>query len=133
MLKVEEFWDCHWVFQATSGRKRKRDLVLGIMELSEAVNLAGHLPEDLQATLKPLFRYRNEMFHSGFEWPAKDCENFAKQIADEGWDGLFSSATRNDVPFIFYMKDDLIKRSFDLIHRLLNSLGSYCHEKLRDG
>lgn len=129
MSKPDEFWDCHFFYDAKKKKKNTKDLMQGTMQLAAAVNLTPHLPGDLLATLEPLFRYRNKMFHFGFEWPPKECLKFAKQIADEKWAALFSSATQGDVRFIFYMTDELINQSFDLVHQLLNSFGAYCRER----
>lgn len=57
-------WDCHYVWGNNS---RKRDLVKGIIQLSEATGLTKYLPDDLERTLTILFSYRNKMFHFGFE------------------------------------------------------------------
>lgn len=130
MVKAEDFWDCHLLFNPKVKSKKQKELVLGIMELAEAIALTPHLPGDLFSILKALFRYRNKMFHFGFEWPSRECANFAKDIAAEGWDAWFSSATRDRVPFIFYMTDELITLSFDLVHRLLEGFGAYCRTKI---
>jgi len=130
MAKADDFWDCHFLFNPTKS-KNKKELVPGIMQLAEAIGLTPHLPSDLLPTLKALIEYRNKMFHSGFEWPAKECAKFAKRIVDEGWDAWFSSAKRDGVPFIFYMTDQLINRSFELVHQLLEGLGAYCRTKVR--
>jgi len=130
ITKLETFWDCHFVFNAQSERKVQRDLVLGIMDLAEAVNLTPHLPAHLSATLVPLFRYRNKMFHFGFEWPSSECATFAQQIVESNWQTLFSSATRDDVPFIFYMSPSFISQCMTLIHELLESFGSFCEEQI---
>jgi hypothetical protein len=130
MVKADDFWDCHLLFNPTKSKKQK-ELVSGIMQLAEAIGLTPHLPGDLLPILKALFEYRNKMFHFGFEWPAKECAKFAKRISDEGWDAWFSSATRDRVPFIFYMTDQLVDRSFELMHQLLEGLGAYCRTKVR--
>jgi len=83
MDKASEFWDCRLLYNPDTKRKNT-DLVPGIMQLAEAIDLTPHLPGDLLPILKAVFRYRNRMFHFGFEWPSKECANFAKDIADEG-------------------------------------------------
>lgn len=130
MLRLDDFWDCHCVFDANSKYKSQKKLVPGIMELAEAVGLTPHLPAHLLPTLEPLFRYRNKMFHHGFEWPSIECERFAQQIVDNKWEALFSSATRDDVPFIFYMNPAFISQCMALIHDVLESFGSYCEERI---
>ncbi len=129
MAKADDFWDCHLLFNPTTSKKQK-ELVSGIMQLAEAIGLTPHLPGGLLPILKALFEYRNKMFHFGFEWPAKECAKFAKRTDDEGWNTWFSSATRDGVPFIFYMTDQLIIRSFELVHQLLEGLGAYCRTKV---
>jgi hypothetical protein len=94
------------------------------------MSLTQHLPADLLPVLKALFRYRNKMFHFGFEWPPKECANFAKDIADEDWGPWFASATRDGVPFIFYMTHQLIDRSVGLVSELLEGFGAYCRANL---
>lgn len=132
IAKADAFWDCHLLYSAKAKSKVQKDVVAGIMELADAVALAPHLPGDLLAILEAVFRYRNKMFHFGFEWPRKECENFAKDMATEGWEPWFASATRNGVPFIFYMRDKLISRSFDLVHEALSGLGAYCRARMNN-
>jgi hypothetical protein len=133
MAKADDFWDCHLLFNPRAKSKKQKELVPGIMELAEAIALTPNLPGDLLPILKAIFRYRNKMFHFGFEWPPQECVNFAKDIAAEGWEAWFSSATRDKVPFIFYMTDELITLSFDLVHRLLEGFGAYCRTKMPVG
>jgi len=128
LVKPDEFWDCHWFLNQGTNKKEKH-LILGIMQLGEAVSLTPYFPRDLFAVLKALFQYRNKMFHFGFEWPPKECMKFATCMSDEGWNAWFSSATRDKVPFIFYMTDQLIGRCFDLVHELLEGFGAYCRTK----
>jgi hypothetical protein len=100
MDDVDKFWDCHFIYNPKH-KRYKKELVLGIVDLAETVGLKNHIPEDLLLILPALYRYRNKMFHFGFEWPARECNSFGKEIAKEGWQQWFSSATRDDVPFIF--------------------------------
>lgn len=130
MRKPDDFWDCHFIFNAKVKSKKEKDFVSGVAELAKAIHLTPHLPAQLPTTLKALFQHRNKMFHSGFEWPAKECASFAKIIAAEGWDAWFSSAKRNHVPFIFYMTDTLIEHLFHLLHKILEGFGAYCRGKV---
>jgi hypothetical protein len=125
MAKADEFWDCHFLYNAKSGRKEKQ-LVPGIEQLAEAVGLTTHLPTELHETLEALFSYRNKMFHGGFEWPLKECANFAKRIKDEGWEEWFTFATHGDDPFIVYMTETFINHCLELVHGLLDAFGAYC-------
>jgi len=132
MTNPDDFWDCHLVFNPGTGKANK-GLISGIVQLGEAIHLTPHLPGDLLPTLKAIFQYRNKMFHFGFEWPATECVKFAKSISDQGWNAWFSTATRDGVPFIFYMSDQLISRTFNLVHELLEGFGAYCRTKVLIG
>src|SRR5205809_2511078 len=89
MAKIDHCWDCHFLYSRNAKDSAQKDLVPGILELADAVGLAPHLPGDLRPILNAVFRYRNKMFHFGFEWPPKECSKFAKNIANEGWDAWF--------------------------------------------
>ena len=69
-------WDCHMF---VSGNRVEKNIVLGILQLADAVRLTSRLPSDLKTTLSALFSFRNKMFHNGFEWPVAVRESFAKQ------------------------------------------------------
>lgn len=124
----DKFWDCHLYYDRQKG-KIKDNLVAGIHQLSKVVGLKPHLPADLQNTLAALFAYRNQMFHNGFEWPEKRCEEFAARIEQTGWQEWFSGSTRADKPWIFYMTDKFIEHCLDVVHRVLESFGSYCRKR----
>jgi len=129
---ADKFWDCHQIYDPKH-KKCKKDLVLGIIDLAGAVGLKPHIPEELLSMLPALYRYRNKMFHFGFEWPARECRSFAKEIAKEGWQQWFSSATRDDVPFIFYMTEAFVSASLASVYELLNGFGAYCASKTPTG
>ena len=133
MRTTNDFWDCHLIFAPTRNDRKAKNLVLGIMELAEAINLTMHLPSDLGVLLSALIRYRNKMFHSGFEWPASNCVSFAAEITSAGWGDWFTSATRVDIPFVFYMTDAFVARLLALVDEVLNSFGAYCTAKLEAG
>ena len=65
-------WDCQYVWK---NGHRNKDLVKGILQLADAVELRSRLPENLDRMLEALIKYRNNMFHYGFEWPDDAREN----------------------------------------------------------
>ena len=130
---ADKFWDCHLVYNPKQKRKYQTDLVLGIIELAGIVSLKEHISEDLLSMLPALYRYRNKMFHFGFEWPGRECEAFAGEIAKAGWQHWFSTATRDNVPFIFYMTEEFVQESLGAVHELLNGFGAYCAQKAATG
>jgi hypothetical protein len=129
---ADKFWDCHVIYDPKQ-KKNKKDLVSGIVDLADAVGLKPHIPAELLPMLPALYRYRNKMFHFGFEWPARQCMSFSKEITKEAWQPWFSSATRDDVPFIFYMTEAFVQASLASVHELLNGFGAYCASKTPTG
>lgn len=72
------------------------NLVENIVKRVEEVGLKEYLPEDLEQTLDALFKYRNKMFHGGFEWSSKELKNFEGLLEKDRWlSGWFSLATPN--------------------------------------
>lgn len=115
-------WNCSY---ATNGR----GLVAGIIELSEAVGLGQHLPPTIQMTLSALFAYRNEMFHSGFEWSLEARVKFADRMKNEEWpDEWFRMAESDDKPWIFYLTEEFVDHCFQMIDQIFDALGVYVRQ-----
>lgn len=122
-------WDCHFVWE--KGR-RKKDLVRGIIQLSEATGLKPFLPHDIELVLKVLFAYRNKMFHWGFEWPIEERVRFWSRIQNENWPkSWLEKATSGDKPWIIYLSGEFIQHCTETIERLIDSLGEFVCEKSR--
>lgn len=116
-------WDCRY---ATSGK----NLVEGIKQLSEATGLADDLPADLSRTLGALFRYRNKMFHLGFEWPQVERTRFERAIVAEGWpQEWFTKATSGGEPWIFYVSEVFINHCLQIIDDVLLGLGAFVRRR----
>jgi hypothetical protein len=122
---ADSFWDCHLIYNPEQNKCNK-DLSSGILDLAEAIGLKSYIPAGLIPMLPALYRYRNKMFHFGFEWPKRECHSFAKEIARSGWQQWFLSATRNGVPFIFYITEQFVQANLVAVHELLNGFGGYC-------
>ncbi len=126
---TQESWDCHYVWRKN---KREKNLVKGIMQLSEAVDLKKHLPSELETILEALFAYRNAAFHNGFEWPEKKCENFDNLRKNKKWpDDWFATATIDGKPWMFYLTDRYIDLCISKIEQVIKVLGEYAHAMLR--
>ena len=121
---ADTFWDCH-KFWIVAKSRTKTDLVEGIVQLAEAVDLSPYLPAGLHGTLKALFSYRNKMFHNGLEWPPREREKFSRHIQQDGWQDWFSAATSGEQPWIFYMTEQFIQHCLQMIDKVLDSLGAY--------
>ena len=79
---VEEPWDCRFVW---TGEHRRKDLVKGIMQLSDVIDMTRFMPKDLELTLSALFAYRNKTFHCGFEWSLEERFRFNKRLNESSW------------------------------------------------
>ncbi|WP_294329209.1 hypothetical protein [uncultured Sphingomonas sp.] len=92
-LAPKELWDPHIVAGISRNGKRKgelirsTDILRGTVQLAVATGFALHLPANWQIRMEALFRYRNKMFHNGFEWPLAERVKFAKDVAEwpAGW------------------------------------------------
>ena len=128
--KKNKQWDCHWILL---GKRWDKDLVGGILQLSEALGMESKLPTDLKSVLSALFGYRNKMFHLGLEWPQIERELFAQRIKHEGWPtAWFPTATSGELPWIFYLSDDFISHCLATINQVLNGCGSFVAECVRE-
>jgi hypothetical protein len=129
LTKADAFWDCYYYFDRKEA-EIKDNLVAGIRQLSKAVGLKAKLPKDLHRTLEALFEYRNYMFHNGFEWPEARCAQFAARIEKCGWQDWFTTFTRGDKPWIFYMTEAFIAHCLDMVHKVREALGAYCRGRI---
>ncbi len=121
-------WDCHFLITAKRPRK---NVVRGILQLAEAVELLTKLPSDFAPTLSALFAYRNNMFHHGFEWPVGERQRFAKRIADEHWPAdWFLHATTGNEPWIFCLTDKFIEHCLTTIDQTLDATGLFVRDVL---
>lgn len=73
-LRKRDFWNPQ-VYQGSKGARG--DLLQGIGQLSDVTGLKPFLPTQTQTALEALFRYRNNMFHNGFEWPDDKVSTFS--------------------------------------------------------
>ena len=114
-------WDCHYVW---SKNTRRKDIVKGIIQLSEATGLLKHLPEDLEIMLTVLFSYRNKMFHCGFEWPIEERKKFSTRIKKEKWPAnWFNFATSDNEPWVFYLSSDFITHCLKIADSIIKGIG----------
>ena len=117
------FWNLHVAYPRDG---EKRGLVAGIIQLSQVTRLAEYLPKDYERALGALMAYRNEMFHSGFEWPKNKRKKFKRRIKNEQWpEEWFRKSMDDDKPWIFYMSADFIKHCLKTIDGVLDGVGVY--------
>jgi len=125
MAKGRDPWDCHFVSDGS------KDLLRGILELSDAIGLTTLLPVDLERTLGALFGYRNKMFHHGFEWPPSEREKFQSTIAQQCWPAeWFDKSQSNHKPWIFYMTRVFVDHCLCTIDEIFTGVGAFARQKL---
>ncbi len=112
------------------------DLVKGIQQLAISIGLEPflpHKPHKYVKTLSALFGYRNNMFHSGFEWPLDTRTKFEARIKNEAWPkNWFEHSLCNDDLWIFYMSTTFIEHCFSTIDQVLDGVGRYLSEDQND-
>ena len=124
-LKKREVWNPQ-VYQGSKGARC--DLLQGIGQLSDVTGLAPFLPPKTQTALEAIFRYRNNMFHNGFEWPDNKICSFSD--ASKKWpDGWFDLARRDDKPWLFYMTPKFCAHCVALIDGIVVGTGKYLNER----
>lgn len=119
-------WDCHFVWNKNS---RRKNLVEGILQLSNSIGLRDFLPNDLDILLKVLFSYRNKMFHFGFEWPPDERKRFWKRVKNENWpSNWLDAATSGGEPWIIYLSDEFILYCVESIEEIINSISRFVYK-----
>ncbi|GMM94505.1 hypothetical protein [Qipengyuania sp. MTN3-11] len=127
-----DFWDPHFVYGA---RGKSKDISRGIVQLAESTGLASYLPADYGRSLDALFKYRNKMFHHGFEWPKPERQKFEQLIIDKAWPAeWFDRSTSAGETWIIYMSDVQIKHAMTEIDAILEGTGRFVltHYPARD-
>ena len=122
--KIE--WDCHYFFDKRGSR---RDLVQGILQLSDATGLGDFLPSDLKPTLQALFQYRNKMFHHGFEWPEEERERFHRTIEQNQWEDWFEWSKSGEQWWICYMKSSFVDHCLKIARSCIKGIGAYYYNR----
>ncbi|RWO22122.1 hypothetical protein [Mesorhizobium sp.] len=117
-----ERWNVQWYFGKNDGRV---DIVSGLPQLCDAIELSAHLRPDDIDWIVALFSYRNRMFHGGFEWSIPQRQMFVALIAERGWDRYFFWSTSNDEPWICYLRDEVIDVLPDRVFAILGGLGRF--------
>lgn len=127
-----DIWDCHYVW---SENNRRKDLVKGILQLSEAVGLLHYLPEkaELELMLTVLFSYRNKIFHCGFEWPLEERQKFSKRIKKDNWpQNWFSFATSGGEPWIIYLNNEFVCQCLEKIELIIEGFAFFIKNKIQN-
>lgn len=125
---TNETWDCHFVWKNNPPQK---NLVGGILQLSDATGLKKFLPEDIANTLTVLFSYRNKMFHHGFEWPIEERHRFWERTTKENWPANWlSAATSDGEPWVIYLTNEFITHCINSIEQIITGISRFVYTSL---
>ncbi|AKC83096.1 hypothetical protein IMCC26134_10470 [Verrucomicrobia bacterium IMCC26134] len=121
-------YDCHYVWRNGGFDK---DVVSGIGQMVEALDMARCLPADFQQVLSALIEYRNKMFHNGFEWPMEERRDFEQRLQEKGFPTeWFTKATSGDDPVVFYMSETMIRKVMETIDGVLDGIAGYTRDRV---
>jgi hypothetical protein len=121
-------YDCHYVWRSDGFDK---DVVLGVSQMVEALDMTRYLPGDFQQVLGALIEYRNKMFHNGFEWPMEERRDFERRLLEKGFPTeWFTKATSGDDPVVFYMSETLIGKVMATIDGVLDGIATYTRDRV---
>ena len=119
------------VFERMGQEQPRNDLARKIIATSESIGLARYLPEDIAKTLKALFRYRNEMFHWGFEWPINVRQKF--KTATKQWpEDWFDEATMGSESWLFSMLPTFVDHCVESAEVVTRGVWKFLVDKARE-
>jgi hypothetical protein len=116
------FWsfDKYWSeIEDDKGKHIGGSIVLGTIQLFDALDLRSKLPANFDAFITMLFQYRNSVMHNGVEWEVKQRDKFKKTIAENKCDGFYwsTSAGKDN---ICYLKDEYVKELLKFCNEFYN-------------
>ena len=112
------------VFERMKEDLPRGDLAKNIFKVVKKRKLAPYLPAQFAPTMEALFRYRNDLFHWGFEWPAHIRQHF--QDATSRWpDGWFEVATEGAEPWMFSMSTAFINHCMKVAEEVPEGLQDF--------
>ena len=107
-----------------------RNFVERLPEIINRTGMNDYLHDEIAVTMEALFRYRNTLFHWGFEWPADECEKF--QNAMNGWPlGWFSVAALEMQQEVFIMSPTFIEHCLKTAEDVTKDLQDFLVDRAR--
>ena len=107
-----------------------RNFVERLPEIISRTGMNDYLPDELAVTMAALFRYRNTLFHWGFEWPADECERF--QNAMNQWPpGWFTVVTLEMQQEVFIMSPTFIEHCLQTAETVTKDLQDFLVDRAR--
>ena len=100
------------------------DLAKNILKVVERRGLTPYLPDELAPTMEALFRFRNDLFHWGFEWPVHIRIQF-QDVTDEWPDGWFDVAAEGSEPWMFSMSTTFINHCMQVAEEVTEGLQDF--------
>ena len=89
-----------------------------------------YLPDNWAVVLDALFCYRNELFHSGFEWPSHICSNFEKAMNRWPSDWFYVANLGVQYP-VFIMSPMFIEYCLQMARDVTDGLQDFLMDRAR--
>lgn len=123
-LNKNDFWDCRKFLN--NEMKQESDIKEGILQLCECTRFNDYLAPKFSKILTILFKFRNNLFHNGMEWPINKRKEFQRLLNDMDCNQYFSFSTSAGEPWIFSMTDECINYCQSLVKDTYYSMNKYC-------
>jgi hypothetical protein len=118
LISKDDFWNPKKV--AYKLGKTKRDIVDGVQQLMEALEISIPIQPEKWLLIRTLFLYRNYVIHNGFEWRKAKLREFKSKVRNLKVDECFRSATSGNETWIIYMTKEfefeLVEFAFEIVH-----------------
>lgn len=123
-LRKKDFWDCRKF--VNSELKILGDIREGILQLCVYTGFSNYLAPEFSKILTLFFKFRNNLFHNGTEWPLNRRKEFQNLLNDLEFNHLFLILTSGDEPWMFTMTDECIEYCEKLIRETYYAMNRYC-------
>ena len=106
------------------------DFARNLQKIINRVGMDSYLPDKLAITTNALFRYRNELFHWGFEWPPHVRRNFEEAM--NSWSSDWFEVANLNVQFpVFIMSPMFIEHCLQMAHDVTAGLQEFLIDRAR--
>lgn len=124
VLNKKDLWDCSLF--VNHQMKILPDIREGILQLCKDTGFSKYLNPEFSKMLTLLFKFRNNLFHNGMEWPLNKRKEFQKLLNDLEYNQFFRISTSDGKPWMFTMTDEYLDQCQRLVKESYYSMNKYC-------
>jgi hypothetical protein len=118
-------WNCKLAVEKDGAEKG--DFLRGVPQILDALGQSRLLDGQRRMQFEALFRYRNNMFHNGMEWPIELRLRFERDR--KAWpDSWFATAETGTAPWIIYMTPEFVELCLSFVETFADSVGDLIRE-----